>query len=317
MPRAPWIARAFGLTVEGDFPAPGLDAGADGDGGRRVRLRLASRGDVVDRRGGLRPRWELRDDDGGLVMRIGRGADGGYLVDAPGYGAFFVAADGREVLAAPGHPAAWHWQRYLVGQALPLAALLQGLEPLHASAVVLDGRVVAMTGASGSGKTTLATALLRTGASLLCDDVLTLEPAGARVLAHPGPPLVNLREGAAATLRPLGSRELGRDREATRLQLHGSGEAGPLAALYLIDRAAEQSRLALEPAGADLATLLLASSFNYMVTDPARLARQLDLCARIAGTAAVTWVRIPADMDPLAVAEAMAEHAIGVPACAA
>jgi hypothetical protein len=306
-----WSARAFGLTVRGEFAAPGLDSRRDPATKRIVDVRVVSPGNIRERAGGeLEKRCERRDARGALVMRIDRTPAGGYRIDAPSYGTFFVAADGREVLVAPQHPAAWHWQRYLIGQALPLAALLQGLEVLHASALVVDGQAMALAGASGSGKTTLATALIRTGARLLCDDVLALETAGRCVLAHPGPPVVNLRLGAASALYaalPEG-RELGRDAEARRLEIDASASVAPLAALYILDRSVRHERLALEPAHADAARMLLASSFNFIVTDPIRLERQLDVCACVARAATVTRARVPASMDPMVLAGALAMH---------
>src|SRR3712207_7852895 len=44
---------------------------------------------------------------------------------------------------SPPGVAPWRWQRFLVGRILPWAAVLCGLEALHASAVVLDGRAIA------------------------------------------------------------------------------------------------------------------------------------------------------------------------------
>jgi hypothetical protein len=318
--RSRWSARAFGLTVRGDFAAPGLDARRDPANDRIVDVRLARPESICERAGSeLEERCERRDARGALVMRIDRTPAGGHCIDAPGYGTFFVAASGREVLAAPQHPAAWYWQRYLIGQALPLAALLQGLEVLHASALVVDGQAMALAGASGSGKTTLATALVRTGAHLLCDDVLALETAGHCVLAHPGPPVVNLRPGAASALRARvpGGRELGRDAEARRLEIDASATAAPLAALYILDRSVRHRRVAFEQAHADAPRMLLASSFNFIVTDPVRLERQLDICAGVARAARVTWARVPARMDPIALAGALSTHMMEMSKCAA
>ena len=56
------------------------------------------------------------------------------------------------------------WQRFLIAQVLPFAAALHGLEVLHASAVTVAGRALALLGPSGAGKTSLALALCRTGA---------------------------------------------------------------------------------------------------------------------------------------------------------
>jgi hypothetical protein len=315
-----WSARAFGLTVRGDFVAPGLDARRDCAGERAVDVSLESHDYIMARAGSeLERRCEQVGASGQLVMHIDRTPERSHVIAAPGYGTFLVAADGREVLVAPARTAAWRWQRYLVGQALPLAALLQGLEILHASALVVDGRALAIAGAPGSGKTTLATALHQAGAGLLCDDVLALEPAGASVLAHPGPPLVNLRAGGASVLRrPLrGCREVGCDGESTRLEMDATAEAAPLTALYILDRSDRHAKLSLERRRRGAGALLLASSFNFIITDAERLERQLDVCARVAGAAVVVSARVPAKMDPNALARAVAADMWEVSACAA
>jgi hypothetical protein len=66
-------------------------------------------------------------------------------------------------------------------------AWLNGLVPLHASAVVHDGRLFAFTGESGAGKSTLAAALSSHGLPLFADDVLVVDLADpARPMALPG-----------------------------------------------------------------------------------------------------------------------------------
>jgi hypothetical protein len=154
---------------------------------------------------------------------------------------------------------------------------------------------------------------------LLCDDVVALEMAGGSVLAHPAPPVVNLRVGARPVLGApaTGYRELGRDAEAIRLEIGNSAEVAPLRALYLLDRSARHPRLTLEPADGDTARMLLASSFNFIVTDAARLERQLNTCAGVARAAKVTWVRAPVNVEPMALASALALHATAVTSCAA
>jgi hypothetical protein len=60
--------------------------------------------------------------------------------------------------------------------ALPMMLHVQGHEALHASAVLLDDKVVAFCGASGAGKTTLALALTQRGHEAWADDVLVVSP---------------------------------------------------------------------------------------------------------------------------------------------
>ena len=71
------------------------------------------------------------------------------------------------------------WQRLMFAQALPLAATLQGLALLHASAAEIDGRAFGFIASSGAGKSSLVVHLVATGDTrLLTDDVLALESSG-------------------------------------------------------------------------------------------------------------------------------------------
>lgn len=62
-------------------------------------------------------------------------------------------------------------------------ACINGLYPIHASAVAWQGQVHAFTGPSGAGKSTLIAELTRRGLPLFCDDTLLLD------LSAPGAPL--------------------------------------------------------------------------------------------------------------------------------
>jgi len=82
---------------------------------------------------------------------------------------------------------------------LPRILHLRGTTCLHASAVEVDGGVVAFCGHSGAGKSTLAAALVSRGYSLVSDDVLPLRSGGpgTDVLAGPGLPELRLYPTAA------------------------------------------------------------------------------------------------------------------------
>ncbi|RMH11898.1 MAG: hypothetical protein D6701_14340 [Gemmatimonadetes bacterium] len=78
-----------------------------------------------------------------------------------------------------------------------LVGAVAGVIPLHAAAFEAAGRAVVLAGPSGSGKSTLAAAAARTGAPVLGDDVVLLDPADGRVLPVPRPFKV---EGPAVAL---------------------------------------------------------------------------------------------------------------------
>jgi hypothetical protein len=85
-----------------------------------------------------------------------------------------------------------HWRRFLLDTVLWWLCLARGNQVVHASAVESDGGVLAFAGATGGGKTSLAAELLRRGGKLFADDVLVLERHDDGLIAHPGPPLMNL-----------------------------------------------------------------------------------------------------------------------------
>ena len=78
-------------------------------------------------------------------------------------------------------------------------AWLNGLVPLHASAIVHDGGVYAFSGASGEGKSTLVAALAQRGFAVASDDVLALDLNDPhRIVALPGPARIKLWHDALA-----------------------------------------------------------------------------------------------------------------------
>jgi hypothetical protein len=71
---------------------------------------------------------------------------------------------------------------------------------LHAAAVEVERRGIALVGATGAGKSTIAMALLARGAALLSDDVAVLRERGGRCSVSVGTPRVRLRPDAARRL---------------------------------------------------------------------------------------------------------------------
>src|SRR5438270_8353143 len=64
---------------------------------------------------------------------------------------------------------------YLLGPVLAFVLRRRGTLALHASAVALGGRAVAIAAAPGGGKSTTAAAFAERGASILTEDVLPIE----------------------------------------------------------------------------------------------------------------------------------------------
>jgi energy-coupling factor transporter ATP-binding protein EcfA2 len=71
---------------------------------------------------------------------------------------------------------------------------------VHASAVSIGDRAVAIVGPSGSGKSTIAAALVRRGATLIAEDLLPLTMCDGRVVAIPAYAGIRLWPEAVALL---------------------------------------------------------------------------------------------------------------------
>jgi hypothetical protein len=66
-----------------------------------------------------------------------------------------------------------------------LASERRGRHPLHASAVVKDGRAIVLLGLPGAGKSTVAAALRASGFALLSDNLVTVGPEGIWPVPEP------------------------------------------------------------------------------------------------------------------------------------
>src|SRR5579863_1529286 len=101
--------------------------------------------------------------------------DGSDYVRWPDLFEFLVSPDGRRIVYNPlSNPSVLAFETYLLSMVLSYALLKLGYEVLHATAVVVDGAVLALLGPSGHGKSTLAAAFLGLGYPVLTDDLLVL-----------------------------------------------------------------------------------------------------------------------------------------------
>ncbi len=84
---------------------------------------------------------------------------------------------------------------WLMGPGLGLICHQRDTPPLHASAVAVAGRSIAIAGDSGAGKSTTARALLNHGCRLLAEDQVIVDPSSRQL--HPGVPDLRLSADAA------------------------------------------------------------------------------------------------------------------------
>ncbi len=164
---------------------------------------------------------ELRGAGDRLLYRVFQLPSGAYLLRAFGVADFQISADFEVVRCQPSPSTHLDWIPILLrGTVMALLLDLRGSPTLHASAVEIDGRIVAFAGSSGSGKTTTAAMLCAAGARLVTDDVLTVHLGQEGPYCPAGSTELRLRNPAAGLLDreawPLGSRNLIDGRLAVR-----------------------------------------------------------------------------------------------------
>jgi hypothetical protein len=279
--------RAFGLDVYARFDVPGLPPRAacqPVDRTRCVVLDLARRRELTP-------------------------SDGGYLLEATGYGSFLVSADGARVACAPEDDEPWRWQRYLVGQVLPLVAVLHGFEVFHASVVALGSEAFAFVGPSRAGKSTIAAALTARGARLVADDVLVVHAGDDPPRAWPGFGLTSVRHDALGLLPPATADRLGppigADADAVRIAVDVAPAPLRLAGIFFLERAAKPGQPPVEDVAPVHPRLLFGASYNLLVRTPERRIRHLDVCARLARSVPASRIAVRPGISPADIAAAV------------
>ncbi len=125
--------------------------------------------------------------------------DGAFLLRAEG-DHYFYYRPGEGVTIHQGADADTSEESlWLNGSVYAAIASMNGLLPIHASAVAHEGAVFAFTGPAGAGKSTLVAALGRYGLPMFCDDTLVLDLSDPdRIICLPGHKRLKLRPDAFA-----------------------------------------------------------------------------------------------------------------------
>lgn len=197
---------------------------------------------------------------------------------------------------------------YLLGPALSFALLRLGIEPLHATTVVVEGEAVSFLGSCGYGKSSLAAAFLKEGDPVLTDDlqVLSLTPEGP--MAYPGPPRIKLfpEIGTAVLRTPVRGVRMGPLTSKLIVPLDQDQawpEAVPLRAIYVLAppaTGAQRGKVTIRRLSARKALLeLLRNTFNRVLTDSDRLERQFFWAARLASSVPIKLLSYPRTLSAL------------------
>ncbi|MDQ8202800.1 hypothetical protein [Pelagicoccus sp. SDUM812003] len=149
-----------GLAIESDFALPELGNEQTFSHAPDLVFLGASVPDRLERPLLKRPRFEACP--GKLLGRIE--SAGRFLVDGPN--TIKVELERPDAIA--------DLTSYLLGVGLATVLSLRGIVPLHASAVEVDGAVVAFAGDSGSGKSTISSYFETIGHPIVSDDLLPI-----------------------------------------------------------------------------------------------------------------------------------------------
>jgi len=164
----------WGHRILSDFDLGGLDPACE-DGGEHGDLRIER---TID------PRWsqqkaapvlEHHHENGELWFACWKHGDG-YVAHFPGVCSFLISSGEMRIECAPEPDARGVTIAHMIlDHAIPrLLTLKPGHVVLHASAIAIEGQVVALLGQSGQGKSTLAAWLASREYPVLTDDCLAL-----------------------------------------------------------------------------------------------------------------------------------------------
>lgn len=276
----------YGLLLRSVLPLPGPEFAGSGT----VRVELLRGSTSLFSR--ARRQAETMQPKGEWFRYV-RFPDGTDYIEWSRLFEFLVSADGRRIACHSLNGASDEaFQTYLLGQVLSFALLKQGIEPLHATSVVLDGKAVAFLGNCGFGKSSLGAAFLQAGHRLLSDDLLVLKEHGDRFVVYPGPPRIKLFPDIARIL--LGDRANGTpmNNQTPKLvipldenEVVSPEGALPLKAIYVLKPPVDTGspRITIRLLSARRAFVeLTKNTFNAVVVAPERLKRQFALVSQLA-----------------------------------
>ncbi len=286
----------YGITLHSEIPLALPEHGHGDLGQIELRIARASYFSEAARSVPLHP-----DSESFYQARFLR--DGSTYVRWEGVGEFLISPDGRQITGRQNDEAHEEsFQVYLLGQALSYALVKQGFEPLHATAIVVDGTAAVLLGNSGFGKSSLAACFLDAGHRLLTDDLLILRPTSRGIMAYPGPQRIKLFPKLARRFRHEAARGIAMNLESKKLILplrHAQSVQTPvpLRGIYALlppRPAARGQAIRLTPLSPRESFIaLVKNTFNYRIVNPARLDRQFDAAAGVVSVMRVKKVSYP------------------------
>jgi len=197
----------------------------------------------------------------------------------------FLIRDGREIIVDPDPIVDERTLRLIIeGPALGVILHQRGQLPLHAAAVEIDGKVVALMGGVGAGKSALAAALYKRGHLFVTDDVTAVQPdVGDIPVISPGFPRLKLWPEVISALgdnpENLPRIEPGTEKRSYRISDRFSQKTLPLTRIYLLTENPDHGILPLAPQRALLE--LMRHSYRASLLKWIGAERHLSQCASL------------------------------------
>ena len=227
---------------------------------------------------------------------------------------FLLDAEGSTVkVAYPASLTLEYVTTYLVGLVLGFVLRLKQFLCLHAAAIVIENRAVALLGAHGAGKSTTAAAFSKLGYSVLSDDITCLVHNGDTSMVQPGYPRVNLWSDSVQLLYGASDAlpQIALDWDKRYLDLGQDGgrfcsTAMPLAAIYVLGRDSDAGSVLLveRVSGQQAVLALVGNTYMNLLLDKGMRAYEFDAIYRLLADVPVRRViRHTASEHPYAVCE--------------
>jgi hypothetical protein len=197
---------------------------------------------------------------------------------------------------------------YLLGPVLGFILRLRGTVCLHASAIAVEDKAIALLGPAGAGKSTTAAAFAGLGYPVMTDDVVSLSETNGDLVVEPAYPRLRLwptsvealygQHDALPLLTPTWDK---RYLDLTAGDYKFQSTALPLSAIYILGgRRPGAGRPVVRPVSpADGFTILLQNTYVNYLLDREMRATEFKMLSRAANRTALRHLNPPDSLDAL------------------
>jgi hypothetical protein len=270
---------AYGLNIDSEIDLSNLASGS-------------SSADVEVRRGTVNPPPEA-DGQTAWMTR------GDFFLRLNGTGTLQVS-QGRSIVVDAAKADDRTASLWVMGPAMGVLLHQRGMLVLHASAVTMEGGVVAFLGHSGWGKSTMAAAMVKLGASAFCDDLVAVTMQRSKLAAYPGYPILKLGLDSGEILgyenRDLLPVSPDDDRRQVAVAGADPAVAIPLARVYVLAGGDRPEVESLKPQDA-IVELIRHSYASPFIAASGLSANHLKSCAELVSRLQICRIRRPRRLE--------------------